>query len=146
MDIEQKNLQSYFFDDYVIFLVPASGFGGEMYLIKEDAHGGHETRRVAVEDVEYVLEHADAPFAEALHVHFFANPEATVRDFAENGPEPYAEQVEDLLLDCDDMGIEPPYRTILDWISLSQEDVPAPEVVIPEEWDAYQGEMGIRNL
>ena len=68
-----------------------------------------------------------------------------VEFFVEHGEPPFNEQVQDILLDCDDMGVNPPYRTILDWIKLTgKEDVPAPEVVIPEEWDEYKGIMSLR--
>ena len=148
MTVEQKDLQSFFFDDYQIILIPVSGYEGDMYLLKEDAYQTHCTCRVSIEQVEDVLDaESPLPVAQRLNITFFTDAKMSVEYFVEHGEAPFNEQVNNILLECEDREIDPPYRKILSWVKLTgKEDVPAPQVVIPEEWDAYQGEMGIRNL
>lgn len=146
MTVEQKDLQSFFYDDYQIILIPASGFEGSMYLLREEACGPSEVRHVTVEEVEDIIGYeSDVPVAERLDVRFFTAPKAKVLYFAEYGEAPFNEQVNDILLDCDDMEVEPPYRKILSWIRRTgEEDVPAPELVIPENWDEYKSIMSLQ--
>lgn len=64
--------QSFHFDDFQVILIDRSGWGGLVYLILEDAHGGYKTARVDKKLVYLTTRGAEEP-ARALRKRFFSS-------------------------------------------------------------------------